>query len=140
MTVYATYLRAVGLIPCLCTLILCLASRGVDIASSVWLVTWSDHMSSGQQLVYNASYQLQDANYNISSPSIDNASRVSDGKMNSEAVLDQTRGYYIKGYAILGAIGSTLSLSLALSLSHSISVCVCVRVRVRACLCFQAYV
>ncbi|KAK2141179.1 hypothetical protein LSH36_1142g00052 [Paralvinella palmiformis] len=109
MTVYATYLRAVGLIPCLCTLILCLASRGVDIASSVWLVTWSDHMSSGQQLVYNASYQLQDANYNISSPSIDNASRVSDGKMNSEAVLDQTRGYYIKGYAILGAIGTPMS-------------------------------
>ena len=109
MTVYATYLRANGLIPCLFALLLCLLSRGVDIASSVWLVRWSDRMSTYQISTYqhcNTSKQLcnvtdnrtltQDAYPAFNS----NTSQMYPGD-------DDTRSYYISGYAVLGLLGST---------------------------------
>ena len=95
MAVYATYLRAVGLVPCLCVLLLCLVSRAMGVTSSVWLVKWSDYMTGqpdtsvqapGRDMADNSSYGVH---YNSSSEATPHADK-------------QT--YYISGYAIFGSV------------------------------------
>lgn len=45
MTVYATYLKAIGMLPWVFILILALAARSLDMGGSFWLSRWSDKMA-----------------------------------------------------------------------------------------------
>ena len=51
MSVYATYLKAIGLSPGLAVIFLAIVAKFMDLGASFWLSRWSDDMGKFEKLV-----------------------------------------------------------------------------------------